>query len=122
MMTATGLRPSRHLPSQELPGANPSRTEGFGFTRRFFLLLTLGLLPIMLSWIDSRLVWLTAAYNVALIGAAALDLWRCEGADDITLRRIFDPPVCLGFSNRVAIRVSNLTERRLRLRLRSGAH
>ncbi len=99
----------------EPPSPNVRQFAGFVLTRRFFVLLSLGLLPLTLSWLDGRVVWLTAAYNGVLLGAAGLDLKRCEGAREVRLHRVFDPPVCLGFQNRVRIEISNSAPRRVRV-------
>lgn len=110
-----------HRPLERPPtrssGDGVAADRGFVLTARFFLLLGLGVVPLILVWLDIALAWLTLVYDALLIGAAGYDLWRCEGERDIHARRIFATPISLGFANRISLEIANFGGRELALRI-----
>jgi uncharacterized protein (DUF58 family) len=73
------------------------------FTRRFFVLLALGALPLVLLWPSAAAWWLTVAYDLALFGAAWLDYRQAEDVSRIQAARRMPKRFIIGEENEVRI-------------------
>lgn len=91
----------------------------FVFSRRFFILLAAGLIPLSLSW---RMPWLRSfviAYDALLVAAAVLDYFSSRKLPDgFRIRREFEKRFAIGDPGKVSLHVENDTTRSFRLRLK----
>jgi uncharacterized protein (DUF58 family) len=83
------------------------------FTNRFFTLLSLGLVMLSLGWISRSALYLTLLYDVALFAAAALDYLMSEKPEAFRVRREVEDRLAMGAENRVTIKITNLSKRRV---------
>lgn len=75
------------------------------FTRRFFILLTLGVLPLVLLWPAPAAWWLMIIYDITLFVAAWLDYRRVEDAALIQVVRRLPKRFIIGEENEVQIQL-----------------
>lgn len=91
----------------------------FVFSRRFFILLAIGLIPLSLSW---RMPWLRSfviAYDVLLVLTAITDhIISRRLREDLNIRREFEKRFAIGDANKISLYVENATARSFRLRLK----
>ena len=91
----------------------------FVFSRRFFVLLAAGLIPLSLSW---RMPWLRSAvlaYDILLVAAALLDYFISRRLlESFRIRREFEKRFAIGDPNRVSLHVENDTTLSFRLHLK----
>jgi uncharacterized protein (DUF58 family) len=90
--------------------ARRTRRLSFGFGRRFFLILFLGLLWAVPAFWDARFLLVMAAWDICALVAWAVDLARLPRPERLVLERSWDGPPSL----------SNATEVTLELRNESG--
>src|SRR5262245_16545462 len=90
----------------------------FVFTRTFYLLLGLGLVPLSLAWVGAPFYVLTAVYDLALLVAAIVDYRATEGVGGAEVERRTDERYSMGAENEGEVRVVGRSRRRLRLRLK----
>jgi uncharacterized protein (DUF58 family) len=90
----------------------------FVFTRRFYLLLTLGLVPLSLSWGRPWLRWWTLASDLALLILALIDVRISRLPPVVTIARQFGGRFSVGAENEVHINVSNPSRRRFVLQVK----
>lgn len=87
----------------------------FVFTKRFYLLIALGLIPLSLSWGRPWLRWTTLAYDVGLILLAILDSRRSRLPQGILIEREFDGRFAVGAETEIRINIQNNTQRAISL-------
>jgi uncharacterized protein (DUF58 family) len=75
------------------------------FTRRFFVLLALGALPLVLLWPSPAAKWVTITYDLALLAAAWWDYRRAEDVSRVQAARQLPQRFILGEENLVRIHV-----------------
>ncbi|HST51756.1 MAG TPA: DUF58 domain-containing protein [Pyrinomonadaceae bacterium] len=90
----------------------------FVFTKLFYALLALGLVPLSLSWGRPALRWLTLAFDAALLFAAALDSRTSRLPAGLEIEREFGGRFHIGAETEVLIRVSNNTPRSFKLKIK----
>jgi uncharacterized protein (DUF58 family) len=90
----------------------------FVFSRRFYLLLFLGLLPLSLSWGRPWLRWLTLGYDILLLLIAFLDYRISQWPRGIEIDREFDRRFAVGAQTEVRVRIANETRAPLNLRVK----
>jgi uncharacterized protein (DUF58 family) len=91
----------------------------FVFSRRFYILLALGLIPLSLSWTYPYLRYLAAAYDLALILLALVDYFISRRLPaDFRIEREFSRRFAIGDETIVKLRVENDTDRNFYLRLK----
>jgi uncharacterized protein (DUF58 family) len=91
----------------------------FVFSRTFFILLAIGLVPLSLSWGLPLLRWVTLGYNVWLLLAALIDWFISRKLpEDLSITREFAKRFAIGDENEVEIKVINRTERDFKLYLK----
>lgn len=84
----------------------------FVFSRLFFILLALGLVPLSVSWQIPFLRTIVIVFDVALVAAALLDyLISRKLPDGVTARREFDKRFAIGEQSEVRLEISNASER-----------
>jgi uncharacterized protein (DUF58 family) len=79
----------------------------FGFARRFFLLLFVGLVWIAPAWQQTRFLYVMAAWDFLVLAAWAFDLRRLPRPEQIEIRRIWTEPLGLAQNTQVSIEVAN---------------
>src|SRR2546421_8363044 len=83
----------------------------FVFTKLFYALLAIGLVPLSLSWNRPMLRWLTLTYDLALIGAAIFDAWNSKLPTRVGIERHFGGRFAVGAETEVRIEIANHTPR-----------
>jgi len=87
----------------------------FVFTKLFYALLAIGLIPLSLSWNRPMLRWLTLAYDLALISAAIFDAWNSRLPARVRIDRHFGGRFAVGAETEVRIEIANHTARDISL-------
>jgi uncharacterized protein (DUF58 family) len=86
------------------------------FTRRFFILFGLGVLPMLALWTTfaarSNLKWGLLAYDVALLAAAFLDYRRTEKVAQLEVARLMPRRFMIGEENEVQLHLTVKTTKR----------
>ncbi len=91
----------------------------FVFSRRFYILLALGLIPLSLSWNLPALRYLVLAYDLLLIAGAFLDYFISRKLPaDFKITREFSKRFAIGDETIVNLRVENNSERDLYIKLK----
>ena len=91
----------------------------FVFSRRFYILLAAGLIPLSLSWGMPWLRPLVIVYDVVLVLAAMIDHFISRTVPEgLIIRREFEKRFAIGDSNKVSLLVENDSTRIFRLRLK----
>ncbi|PYS59295.1 MAG: hypothetical protein DMF74_21705 [Acidobacteria bacterium] len=87
----------------------------FVFTKLFYALMAIGLVPLSLSWNRPMLRWLTLTYDLALIGAAIFDAWNSRLPKRVGIERHFGGRFAVGAETEVRIEIANRTARDISL-------
>ncbi|HEY8228138.1 MAG TPA: DUF58 domain-containing protein [Pyrinomonadaceae bacterium] len=87
----------------------------FVFTRRFYFLIALGLIPLSLSWGRSWLQWLVILYDVLLLLLATIDARTSRLPDSIHFTRSFSGRFAVGAETDVSIQALNHSNRSITL-------
>ena len=90
----------------------------FVFTRLFYFLIALGLIPLSFSWEHPWLRWVALAYNLALLGAAFVESRFCELPKGLTIAREFGSRFAMGAETEVRIHIQNASSRSVALRVK----
>ncbi len=91
----------------------------FIFSRRFYILLALGLAPLSLSWNLPVLRWGVFAFDMALLAAALIDYFASRKLpEDFRLSREFEKRFAIGDPAKVSIRIDNATANSYRLQIK----
>jgi uncharacterized protein (DUF58 family) len=83
----------------------------FVFTKLFYFLIALGLVPLSLSWEYPWLRWVALGYNIALLGAALVESRFCQLPRGLTISREFSSRFAMGAETEVSIHIQNATTR-----------
>jgi uncharacterized protein (DUF58 family) len=91
----------------------------FVFTRKFYLLMAFGLVPLSLSWSVPALRWIVLAFDAAVLVGAFWDFFASRGiANELAVTRRFGKRFAIGDPTRVTVRVENPTTRDLDIRIK----
>jgi uncharacterized protein (DUF58 family) len=90
----------------------------FVFSKLFYLLIALGLLPLSLSWGRPWLRWAALAYDVMIICLALIDARRSSLPANIHITREFSGRFAVGADTEVHVRIQNGTPRPVSLRIK----
>lgn len=91
----------------------------FVFSRRFYLLLIAGLIPLSLSWSMPWLRSFVLAYDILLLVAVIVDYFISRRLPEgIRIRREFEKRFAIGDPNKVSLHIENDTSRSFSLRLK----
>jgi uncharacterized protein (DUF58 family) len=91
----------------------------FAFSRRFYILLALGLVPLSLSWGLPVLRYGVLAFDLLLITAAIIDYFVSRKLPEgFSVTRQFDRRFAIGDRDRVSLLVDNATTQTFHLRIK----
>ncbi|HEX4900337.1 MAG TPA: DUF58 domain-containing protein [Pyrinomonadaceae bacterium] len=90
----------------------------FVFSRFFYLLIALGLIPLTLSWGHPWLRWATLAYDLGLLVLAIIDSRTSRLPSGVVINREFSGRFAVGAETEVRIQVSNSTSSTISLILK----
>jgi uncharacterized protein (DUF58 family) len=91
----------------------------FVFSRRFYVLLAIGLIPLSLSWSVPFLRTAVIIFDIVLIAAAIFDHFLSRRLpDEFRIHREFDRRFAIGDPTRVSLKIENDTSRAFRLNLK----
>lgn len=89
------------------------------FSRRFYILLALGFVPLSLSWGFAELRYAVLGYDLLLIMLAVADYFISRSdLTDVSVNREFDRRFAIGDATRVSVVIENASSRDLRLRIK----
>jgi len=87
----------------------------FAFSKLFYVLLALGLIPLSLSWGRPMLRWLAVAYDIVILALAIFDAWNSKLPPLVRIERHFGGRFAVGAETEVRIEIANHTPRDLSL-------
>lgn len=91
----------------------------FVFSRRFYILLALGLIPLVLSWNLPFLRSIVFGFDIFLFGAAIVDYFISRRLpEDFKVTRSFERRFAIGDANKVHLKVENASTRSIHLKLK----
>ena len=90
----------------------------FVFTKLFYALLAVALIPISLSWGRPMLFWVAVTYDLVIIAFAIFDAWNSKLPKAVTIERHFSGRFAVGAETEVRIEVANHTPRDISLVLK----
>jgi len=83
----------------------------FVFTKLFYFLVALALIPLWFSWQFPWLRWVALAYNVMLLGAAIAESRFSELPKELVVSREFGSRFAMGAETEVRIQIQNASNR-----------
>lgn len=91
----------------------------FVFSRRFYILFALGLIPLSLSWTIPALRPIVLAYDILLILLALTDyLISRKLPEELTVRREFEKRFAIGDQTKISLHIENQSSRRFHLKVK----
>ena len=90
----------------------------FVFTKFFYVLIALALIPLALSWDRPWLRWLALLYNVLLFGAAFAESRFCRLPKVVMISREFGSRFAMGAETEVRIHIQNASNQPVSLMLK----
>lgn len=90
----------------------------FIFSKRFFIMLAIGFIPLSLSWNFPILRWVTLAYDILLLTLALFDYFITRFPENLKVERDFGGRFSIGDATEVKLKISNQTERKIKLFLK----
>ncbi|MDH3494285.1 MAG: hypothetical protein OEM82_12095, partial [Acidobacteriota bacterium] len=91
----------------------------FVLTRRFYVLLALGIVPLLFAWGSSWLAYAVLAYDILLVAGAAGDyLFSRNLPEELTIERSFSGRFAIGDPTEVTITIKNASARSYLMRVK----
>ena len=90
----------------------------FVFTKFFYLLIALALIPLALSWDRPWLRWLALLYNLVLFAAAFAESRSCQLPKGLMISREFGSRFAMGAETEVRIHIQNASNQPVSLMLK----
>lgn len=87
----------------------------FVFTKLFYALLAVGLVPLSLSWNRPMLRWFAVTYDIVIIAVAIFDAWNSKLPALVRIERHFCSRFAVGAETEVRLDISNHTPQDLSL-------
>src|SRR4051812_295501 len=87
----------------------------FVFTKLFYFLIALALIPLWLSWDRPWLRWLALLYNLLLLAAAFAESRFCQVPRGLMITREFGGRFAMGAETEVRIHIQNASNRAVSL-------
>ena len=88
------------------------------FTLRFFILITLGTLPVLLAWSPVWGKWYLLGWNLICLLLAFIDYYRTEGAEQFKIARKLPKRFIIGEENEVRIELTSSLKRQIKLQIK----
>src|SRR5258706_3825038 len=101
--------------TEQMKATRPEYPMRFVFSKLFYALLAVGLVPLSLSWNRPLLRWLALTYDLLLIAIAIFDAWNAKLPDRVNIERHFSSRFAVGAETEVKIEIANRTSRDLSL-------
>src|SRR5437763_84991 len=83
----------------------------FVFSKLFYAVLAVALVPLSLSWGRPLLAWVALTYDLVLIAVAFFDAWNSKLPREVQIERHFGGRFAVGAETEVQIEISNHTPR-----------
>ena len=109
------MRPQIFTDAHESDSRSSVKIRGFVFTKLFYLLVALALVPLLLSWEHPWLRWVALVYNVMLLAAAVAESHSCSLPKGVTIAREFGSRFAMGAETEVRITIQNATNKSILL-------
>lgn len=91
----------------------------FVFSRRFFILIAIGFVPLSLSWSFPELRWAVLGFDILLILLALADwLISRRMPDGLSVKRVIEKRFAIGDPSEVTLQIENNTNRDFRLAIK----
>jgi uncharacterized protein (DUF58 family) len=90
----------------------------FVFSKLFYALLAVGLVPLSLSWSHPMLRWLAVAYDIVIVAIAIFDAWNSKLPAQVRIARHFGSRFAVGAETEVRIDIANHTPHDLSLAIK----
>jgi len=91
----------------------------FVFSRRFFILLAIGFVPLSLSWNFPELRYAVLIYDVALLALALFDYFTSRKLpDELTVRREFERRFAIGDETKTKLHIENASTHSFYLKIK----
>jgi len=90
----------------------------FVFTKLFYALLALALIPLLLSWDRPWLRWIALAYNVLLVFGVLIESRFCRLPKGLMISREFGSRFAMGAETEVHIHIQNASSKQVSLMLK----
>ncbi len=91
----------------------------FVFTRRFYLLLAFGLIPLSLSWSFPLLRSMVLGFDILLILAAIVDYFISRKLPtEFTIKREFQKRFAIGDETQIHLKIENASDRDLHIKIK----
>lgn len=81
----------------------------FVFSKSFYALLAVALVPISLSWGRPLLAWVAVTYDLVIIAAAVFDAWNSKLPNGVRIERHFGGRFAVGAETDARIEIANHT-------------
>jgi len=83
----------------------------FAFSKLFYAVLAVGLVPLSLSWNRPMLRWPAVAYDIVIFAIAVFDAWNSKLPPRVLIERRFTGRFAVGAETEVRIEIANHTPR-----------
>ena len=90
----------------------------FVFTKLFYFLAALALIPLSLSWQQPWLRWVALGYDILLLGAAFAESRFCRLPKGLMISREFSSRFAMGAETEVRIHIQNASNRSVSLKVK----
>src|SRR5437667_9409248 len=101
--------------TKQMTATRPEYPMRFVFSKLFYALLAVGLVPLSLSWNRPLLRWLAFTYDLLLVAIAIFDAVNSKLPPRVTIERHFGSRFAVGAETEVRIEIANHTPRDLSL-------
>jgi uncharacterized protein (DUF58 family) len=91
----------------------------FTFSRRFYVLLAIGFVPLSIAWSLPWLTYVVFGFDLALIVAAIVDYRVSRNLlNEVALKRVFEKRFAIGDAVRVSLQIENPTDIKMTLHVK----
>ena len=91
----------------------------FVFSRRFYILFALGLVPLSLSWTFPFLRPIVLAYDILLFLLAIIDFFISRKLpEELTVKREFEKRFAIGDATKISLHIENQSSRNFHLKVK----
>lgn len=91
----------------------------FVFSRKFFILFAIGLVPLSVSWVFPELKYVVLLFDIALVAAAIVDFFISRKLpNELTIHREFERRFAIGDPSEVKLIIENASGRNFHLKIK----